>query len=154
MAVLELVPISFRVACDYVAKHHRHHRPPQGMKFCIGVRMTGSEDLNGVVIVGRPVSRHEDDGFTAEVIRSCTDGTRNTNSKLYGAARRAARGMGYRRIITYTQDGESGASLRADGWRAVKQLSAQPGWSRPGRPRTGPDTGGVARTRWEAQLAA
>jgi len=28
---LEIVPISFREACAFIAEHHRHHRPPRGM---------------------------------------------------------------------------------------------------------------------------
>ena len=35
---------------------------------------------------------------------------------LYAAAWRAARAMGYRKIVTYILDTESGASLRAAGW--------------------------------------
>ena len=37
---------------------------------------------------------------TLEVLRVCTDGTPNACSKLYGAVRRAAREMGYRKVIT------------------------------------------------------
>ena len=72
--------------------------------------------LCAVAIVGRPVSRYLDDGFTLEVNRLCSDGTKNACSILYAAAARAARAMGYRKIITYTLDTESGASLRAAGW--------------------------------------
>ena len=70
----------------------------------------------GVAITGRPVSRYLDDGLTLEVNRLCTDGTRNACSFLYGAAARAAKAMGYRKIITYILDTEDGASLRAAGW--------------------------------------
>lgn len=70
----------------------------------------------GVAIVGRPVSRYLDNGLTLEVNRLCTDGTKNACSMLYAAAWRAARAMGYEKIITYTLDTESGASLRAAGW--------------------------------------
>ena len=67
----------------------------------------------GVVIVGRPVSRYLDDGWTLEVNRLCTDGSRNACSMLYGAAWRAARAMGYKRLITYILESECGASKRA-----------------------------------------
>ena len=40
---------------------------------------------------------------------------RHTNH-LYAASARAAKAMGYRKIITYTLDSESGSSLRAAGW--------------------------------------
>ena len=70
----------------------------------------------GVAIVGRPVSRYLDDGLTLEVNRLCTTGEQNACSMLYGAAARAAKAMGYHKIITYTLDSEPGTSLRAAGW--------------------------------------
>ena len=75
--------------------------------------------LVGVAIVGRPVSRYLDNGLTLEVNRLCTDGTKNACSFLYAAAWRAARAMGYRKIVTYILDTESGASLRAAGWKCA-----------------------------------
>ena len=62
-----------------------------------------------------------DDGWTLEVNRLCTDGTRNACSMLYAAAWRAARAMGYKRIVTYILESENGASLRASGWKCVGQ---------------------------------
>ena len=105
--------------------------------------------LRGVAIVGRPVARENQDGLTLEVNRTATDGTRNANSMLYGAAARAAQALGYRRIITYNQEGESGGSLRAAGYLPVAELRARPGWDMPGRPRQrhGPDE--IPRLRWE-----
>lgn len=35
---------------------------------------------------------------------------------LYGAACRAAKALGYRRIITYTRESEPGTSLKASNW--------------------------------------
>ena len=35
---------------------------------------------------------------------------------LYGAACRAAKALGYRRIITYTKKSEPGTSLKASNW--------------------------------------
>ncbi|WP_374100946.1 XF1762 family protein [Streptomyces phytophilus] len=98
---LEIVPVTFRQASDFITTHHRHHRPPQGMKFALGVAAGGH--LVGAATIGRPLARHLDDGRTAEVTRTCTDGTTNANSALYGAAWRAARALGYLRLITYTQ---------------------------------------------------
>ena len=57
--------------------------------------------------------------LTLEVNRLCTDGTQNACSFLYGAAARAARTMGYRKIITYILDTENGVSLRATGWKCA-----------------------------------
>lgn len=145
--MLTIVPVTFRQACVFIAAHHRHHRPPRGMKFAIGVAVHG--ELVGVATVGRPVARHFDDGYTAEVTRTCTLGTRNANSMLLRAAWRAARAMGYRTLITYTQQGESGASLRAAGFIRVAELPARPGWDTPTRPREHHGDEHVARVRWE-----
>lgn len=112
--MLRLKPISLREANEYVRQHHRHHKPVTGHKFSIGCESEGR--LVGVVIAGRPVSRYLDDGHTLEVTRLCTDGTKNACSFLYAAAARAAKAMGYERIITYTLDTENGASLKAAGW--------------------------------------
>lgn len=116
---IEIVPISLREANAFVSAYHRHHGPVAGHKFSIG--LSDGEKIVGVVIVGRPVSRYLDDGWTLEVNRLCTDGTRNACSTLYGAAWRAARAMGYKRLITYILESETGASLRAAGWKCIGQ---------------------------------
>ena len=89
---LTLAPIDFGTAAAFVSLHHRHHTPPAGHKFSIAAVLSG--DIVGVCIVGRPVSRHRDDGLTLEVTRLCTDGTKNACSFLYGAARKAAFSLG------------------------------------------------------------
>ena len=88
-----------------------------------------------------------DDNYTAEVTRCCTDGTRNACSILYAAAWRAARAMGYRRLITYTLPEEGGASLRASGFRLLGEAGGG-SWNSPARPRvdTHPTQGKLA---WE-----
>jgi hypothetical protein len=145
---LAVVPVSFAEAAAFVDAHHRHHRRPVGHKFSIGV--ADGDMLVGVAMVGRPVARRLDDGMTLEVNRTCTDGTSNANSMLYGAAWRAAKALGYRKLITYTQDGESGASLSAANWKIVAQLPPRKGWSVPSRPRDSHGADGIARTLWEA----
>ena len=115
--MLSLIPVSLSEANAFVARCHRHHKPVVGHKFSIGCMADGR--LVGVAIVGRPVSRYLDNGLTLEVNRLCTDGTKNACSFLYAAAWRAARAMGYRKIVTYILDTESGASLRAAGWKCV-----------------------------------
>jgi hypothetical protein len=145
---LRIVPVRFRDACGFVAEHHRHHKPPVGMKFCLGV--AAGEKLVGVAIVGRPVARHHDNGQTLEVNRTATDGTQNVNSMLYGAAWRAAKALGYTRLITMNQEGETGASLRAAGWRIVAERPAHKGWDVPSRARPNDQTAGIPRTLWEA----
>lgn len=144
---LSLMPISYADACMFVAQHHRHHAAPQGHKFSIAV--TDGTDVRGVVMVGRPVARHQDDGLTLEVTRCCTDGAANACSMLYGAAWRATRALGYQRLITYTLASEQGASLRASGWRVVGQTTGGE-WSRHSRPRPAVQQPGI-KTLWEAQ---
>lgn len=147
MSNLAIVPVSFADACAFVAEHHRHHAPPVGHKFSIGV--ANDRTLVGAVMVGRPVARHLDNGQTLEVIRSATDGTEHANSMLYAAAWRAAKALGYRRLITYTQAGESGSSLRAAGWNVIAERPARPGWNVPSRPRELRGTENVQRYLWE-----
>lgn len=125
---MKIVPITLREAQAFIALHHRHNKPPRGWKFGVGVRNEG-DVLVGVATAGRPVARAFDNGLTLEVNRTCTDGSRNANSMLYGACWRAAKAMGYRRAITYLQGDETGISLRAAGWRKVKDLPARGSWA-------------------------
>lgn len=148
-AGLRLVPVRFRDARAFVAMWHRHHGAPVGMVFAVGAADDAGV-LRAVAIVGRPVARLLDNGQTLEVTRTATDGTWNANSLLYGAAWRAAKALGYTRLITYTQAGETGASLRASGWQVVAERPAHPGWDRPSRPRTATGTEAIPRMLWEA----
>lgn len=119
--MIDIVPISLAEANAFVAMHHRHHGKVAGHKFSIGCADVNTGEIVGVAIVGRPVARYLDDGWTLEVNRLCTDGTQNACSMLYAAAWRAARAMGYKKLITYILDTENGASLRAAGWKCVGQ---------------------------------
>ena len=145
---LDHQPISFEEACVFVQAHHSHHPPPQGWKF--GIAVNDGAKVVGVVTVGRPVARMLDDGWTLEVTRCCTDGTKNVASKLYGLAARAARALGYKRLITYTLKEEAGTSLFAVQW---KQLYDTRGgtWEREGRPRVDKHPTGQ-KTLWEKVL--
>lgn len=129
---LNIQPIDFDEACLFVEQFHRHHKPPVGHKFSIAVN-DGSKVV-GVVIIGRPVARTLDDGWTLEVTRLCTDGTKNASSCLYSAAWRTARAMGYMRLITYTLQSESGISLLAANWKLVGTAGGGT-WNRKDRPR-------------------
>jgi hypothetical protein len=130
---LSVVPITQREAMAFVERHHRHHKPPRGSVFQLAASDGGGEVV-GVALVGRPVARGLQDGWTLEVNRLCTDGTRNACSMLYAAAWRAARALGYRRLITYILASEPGTSLRAAGWRVVGEVRGR-SWSCPSRPR-------------------
>ena len=146
---LTVSPTSFAEDCAFVARHHRHHAPPPGHLFSIAVA-DDTATVVGVAIIGRPVARGLQDGFTAEVTRSATDGTSHANSCLYGAAWRAVKAMGYRRLVTYTQAGETGTSLRAAGYRVIAERPARRGWDTPSRPRGDRGRDHVQRTLWEA----
>lgn len=144
---LRIVPIRFRDANEFVRRFHRHHGGVTGHKFSLAVAdATGT--LRGVAIVGRPVSRALDDGATLEVNRCCTDGAPNACSMLYGAAWRAAKALGYSRMVTYTLPGEGGGSLRGAGWRVVAQTRGG-SWNCPSRPRAD-DHPTQGKLRWEA----
>jgi hypothetical protein len=141
---VKIRPITFRAACAFVDRLHRHHKKPQGHKFSLGLEVGG--ELIGVVIVGRPVSRKSDDGLTAEVTRLCTDGTPNAASKLYGAARRVCGAMGYEKVLTFTMDSEPGTSLFAAGW-IQDGVTGGKSWNVATRPRTDKHELGP-RKRW------
>lgn len=144
--MIETIPITLKEANAFVERYHRHHKPVRGHKYSIGI--TDGESVRGVCIVGRPVSRLLDNGMTLEVNRCCTDGVENGCSMLYGAAWRAARAMGYKKLVTYTLAEEGGSSLRAAGWRLIGEAGGGK-WSRRERPRV--DTHPLqAKLRWEA----
>ena len=128
-----VVPLPLDEANAFVQQHHRHHGRVVGHKFSLGVSdREGS--IRGVAIIGRPVSRILDDGLTLEVTRLATDGSKDACSALYGACRRAAFALGYKRLVTYTLASESGISLRASGYRLIGEAGGG-SWSVPSRPR-------------------
>ncbi len=130
---LMLIPVSFKIACDFVNENHRHHHSPQGMKFTVA--LSNGKDIVGVLIAGRPVATHRDDGFTLEITRLCViSAYQNACSRLYAAARRISREMGYRSLITYTLVEESGISLKAAGFQN-DGISQGGSWNSVGRPR-------------------
>jgi hypothetical protein len=116
-----VVPMSLREANDYVESFHRHNgrTARDGGKFAIGLDHVGR--LVGVAIVGNPLSATLMDGFTAEVLRTCTneEAPKGAVSKLYAQCWRIWQAMGGKRLITYTLKTESGASLRGANWRVV-----------------------------------
>ncbi len=142
---LEVVPMTLTESKAYILEHHRHHQPPVGGLFSIGA--SDGEKIVGVVVVGRPVARMADNGWTVEVTRLASDGTKNVCSMLYRAAWRAARAMGYRKLITYTLQTEPGTSLKAAGFELVGEVTKR-SWNTPSRPRVDKDER-QARFRWE-----
>ena len=90
---LEIVPCTLREANAFVKRLHRHNKPVRGCRFTFAVALEGK--IVGVAIVGRPTSRMlQRDGWTCEVRRTCTDGSRNACSKLYAQCWLVARAWG------------------------------------------------------------
>ena len=145
--MLEIRPITFRQAANYVNENHRHHKAPTGGKFSIACFQDGR--IVGVAMCGRPVSRLLDDGLTIEINRVCTDGTPNACSKLYGAACRAARARGYRVAITYILESERGASVKAAGFKC-EGLAGGTHWT--GQRNRGQLIPAEMKTRWTRKL--
>lgn len=129
---LQAYPLELKQANEFVDRLHRHHNSVHRDKFRVGATKDGK--LVGVVQVGRPISRMLDDGHTLEVVRLCTDGTKDVCSFLYSKAARIAKELGYSRIITYILESETGASLKASGWK-LDGITNGGEWDRPSRRR-------------------
>jgi L-amino acid N-acyltransferase YncA len=152
---MQIKPITFKQAKEFIANHHRHNKPPVGWKFGCGL-VNNKGELIGVATAGRPIARNINQDTTIEVNRTCTLGDKNANSKLYAAIIKAAKALGYKKIITYTQADESGASLKAVQMKKVKKLSPRPSWKNSSKKlahiRDDVGNGGIARIRWELKL--
>lgn len=150
MDKLRIFPITQAEAQTYIEQHHRHLGRVTGSIFQIAC--AEGNRICGVAICGRPVARLLDKGgFTIEVNRCATDGTKNACSMLYGACWRTARSQGYKRIITYNLESESGVSLRAAGYKAVAETPGTP-WSNNVRKRKDPNPN-QRKFRWEITTA-
>ncbi len=130
--MLTVSHIELKDANAYVSANHRHHKAVRGHRFSLACYEDGR--LCGVAIAGRPRSRRIDQHMTVEVLRLCTDGTKNACSKLYGACQPAAKALGYYRLITYTLAHENGTSLLASGF-SYCYTNKGGSWNQPGRPR-------------------
>ncbi|MEV4020342.1 XF1762 family protein [Nonomuraea angiospora] len=148
---LTIVPVALRTARAFIAWSHRHLLAPRSAKFALGVS-TEDGTLVGVITAGRPTATVLDDGFTIEITRLATDGTPNACSALLGAAWRAAKVMGYRRLITYIRADEPGTSLRAAGFRRVAAPSAHQRWNTSSQPLAFHDA--ASRVLWEVTAGA
>src|SRR6266511_2470851 len=148
--LLFIAPITLEEACEFVRRYHRHHPPPRGHKFSLSLCDEEAWEVVGVAIIGRPVARSLQNTWTLEVTRLCVrDDIRNGCSKLYGAAWRAARALGYRKLVTYTLPAEGGASLRAAGWTLIGECGGGT-WNRADRPRIDRHPT-MLKHRWEVE---
>ena len=132
MNKLQIVPIKQDEAKAFINQNHRHHKAPVGSIFQVAAAKDGQ--IVGVAMVGRPVARTLDNGWTLEVNRLCTDGTKNACSMLYSASWRVSKNLGYKKLITYILSEENGASLRASNWKCIGEAGGG-GWNCKNRPR-------------------
>ena len=118
---IEIKEIEFKQAKEFIGKYHRHNKAPVGWKF--GFCAYNGEDLVAVVSVGRPVARAYNNKPILEVNRLCVNDqiekwkVFNACSKLYSAAARKCKKMGYKKVITYIRADENGSSLRASNFK-------------------------------------
>jgi hypothetical protein len=140
--------VTFAEANKYVADFHRHNGTLPSARLVVGI--ADDNRLRGVAIAGLPKARMLMARDTLEVNRVCTDGVPNGCSMLYGAITKAAKALGYARLITYTLESETGASLKASGWKAVSTFGGGKWSEKRGTGFDGHDTG--PKVRWEIAL--
>jgi hypothetical protein len=151
--------VTLAQAKRFITKWHRHHKPPCGWRWGHalqnGERVVGGV-LIGVAMVGRPVARAINHNEVVEVNRLCirTDQDQalvwNAASMLYTAAAHEAERRGFKKIITYTLESESGVSLAAAGWMPEARTKGG-SWNTPARSRQ--DKGPTCRKiRWAREL--
>ena len=130
---MNAIPLTLTEANQFIEKYHRHHHKVPRDKFRVGCEVGGK--LVGVATVGQPLARLLCDGYTLEVTRLCTDGTKGVCSFLYSRCARIAKEMGYHKIITYILESEDGTSLKASGWHCEVEKCGGGSWNVPSRPR-------------------
>lgn len=159
---LVLVPTTLTAAKRFVGEHHRHNLPPVTWRFGVAVAGCATGNVFGVGMAGNPMARKlmVADPTLIEIVRCTVTDAPNACSMIYGALCRAAKALGYRKVITYTLASEPGSSLLAAGFQLVAELPPSRGWDQPSRPRYERDLFGNTRTpeeaknRWERVLAA
>ena len=146
---MRITPLTLGQANGMVLLLHRHHQPAQGHRFSLG--LSDGDKLIGAIIVGRPTGRKNPQYKWCEVTRLVTDGTFNACSKLYGAAARVAKEMGFERIQTFILESETGASLRASGW-VFDGYSDGGDWNVPSRGGRRTDQPMERKQRWKKEF--
>ena len=153
--------VTLAQAKEFIRRWHRHHKPPIGWRWGHAVASYNNPHKRtakvvGVAMVGRPVARAINHQEVVEVNRLCVHPELesalvwNAASQLYGAAAREAKQRGFRKIITYTLESESGGSLKAAGWTPEARTKGG-SWNTPARSRQ--DKGPTCRKiRWAREL--
>jgi hypothetical protein len=128
---LRVRDVTFATARDFVARHHRHCRPPTAWRF--GASIFNGRTMLGTVIVGNPRAL-----------------AWNAASMLYGWSAREAERRGWSHIITYTRADEEGTSVRAAGWQQEATVRGR-GWHSSRRYRANPNAW-IDKVRWGKPL--
>jgi|6_EtaG_2_1085325.scaffolds.fasta_scaffold49331_2 hypothetical protein len=143
---------------EFITKHHRHLNASLGDKFR-AVALNGSVVI-GAAMMGRPVSRHLDDGTCLEITRVAIDSsisralTQNICSQLYAKCFKWAKQHDYQSVITYTLEHEDGASLKSANFiHEYTQPNSRRGssWDSPSRTRND-KTPNCPKKRWRKYL--
>ena len=125
-------PITIKEANHFVSEHHRHHRPTTRNcgKWAISAINNLTNEVIGVAISANPVSATYMDGYTIEITRLCVieNAPLGTASYLLSQCAKIWKQMGGKKIITYTLDYESGASLKGAGWEQVSIVKPHNNW--------------------------
>ena len=108
-----ITPVSLQEANGFLARYAKGYKPIPGCKFTIGCAVEGR--LMGVIIVGRCRT----DNLALQVDGIHVTGGRAANCMLYGVAARAAKAMGYHRIMAFIAQGEPDSGLRSACWKCV-----------------------------------
>lgn len=122
-----ITPVTLQQANHFAAKHGKQYRPVNEQKFSIGCAINGK--LIGIAIINDPISPEYDDGLTLEIHYIYSTAGRPAYCMLYGAAARAAKAMGFCRIIASHPSGVPDSSLRAAGWRCVGPIEVKADFS-------------------------
>lgn len=144
---LAVVPCTFERAKSYIVSLHRHHTPDTTRTRWALAVADENHEVRGIALVGYPVSRFQDDGWTLEVHRVATDGCPNACSILYGASARLAKTLGFAGIVTYIRNDEPGISLKAAGWVQEGKWEEGKSWANSNRGRV-QKTDVIGRARW------
>jgi hypothetical protein len=112
-------PIPFRLAKLFVRRYHSYRTAPRGCLFCLQANYAG--EVCGVAIVGRPISPDVQDGLTCEMTRLALKRNYQCGASfLASRAWRAAKSLGYVRMVSYVADTHLGTSLVAAGFKHTR----------------------------------
>lgn len=153
-------PITIKEANLFVQEFHRHHRPTTRNcgKWAISAINSDTNEIVGVAICANPVSATYMDGYTLEITRLCvkSDAPLGTPSFLLRKCSKIWQLMGGKKILTYTLDYESGASLKGAGWEKVSTVNPHNNWKNKsnmdGKTRDTLDIYQFKKYRWELKL--